>query len=107
MTAYPRMVEILQLLGSSSLMILPTEADLASPLSPVIDQYLATDSSSARDRVRLFHLAWDIACSSFGGRQVLYERFFASDPLTRARALAGMFPKREVTERVLEFLRLC
>ncbi len=105
MTAYPRMVEILQLLGSSSLMILPTEADLASPLSPAIDQYLATDASSARDRVRLFHLAWDIACSSFGGRQVLYERFFASDPLTRARALAGIFPKQEVTERVLEFLR--
>jgi 4-hydroxyphenylacetate 3-monooxygenase len=105
MTAYPRMVEILQLLGSSSLMILPTEADFASPLAPWIDQYLATDASSARDRARLFHLAWDIACSSFGGRQVLYERFFASDPLTRARALAGMFPKQEVTERVLDFLR--
>lgn len=104
MTAYPRMVEILQLLGSSSLMILPTEADFASPLSPRLDQYLATDSSSARDRVRLFHLAWDIACSSFGSRQVLYERFFASDPLTRARTLAAMFPKREVTERVLDFL---
>jgi 4-hydroxyphenylacetate 3-monooxygenase len=104
MTAYPRMVEILQLLGSSSLMILPTEADFASPLSPRIEQYLATDGSSAKDRVRLFHLAWDISCSSFGGRQVLYERFFASDPLTRARALAGMFPKREVTDRVLDFL---
>jgi 4-hydroxyphenylacetate 3-monooxygenase len=104
MTAYPRMVEILQLLGSSSLMILPTEADFASPLSPRIEQYLATDGSTAKDRVRLFHLAWDISCSSFGGRQVLYERFFASDPLTRARALAGMFPKREVTDRVLDFL---
>ncbi len=104
MTAYPRMVEILQLLGSSSFMILPTEADLSSPLAPQIEQYLATDGSSAKDRVRLFHLAWDIACSSFGSRQVLYERFFASDPLTRARALAGMFPKREVTERVRDFL---
>ena len=69
-----------------------------------IDQYLATDSSSARDRVKLFHLAWDIACSSFGSRQVLYERFFASDPLTRARALASMFPKQQVTDRVLDFL---
>ena len=37
MTAYPRMVEILQLLGSSSLMILPTEADFASPLAPWIE----------------------------------------------------------------------
>jgi 4-hydroxyphenylacetate 3-monooxygenase len=104
MTAYPRMVEILQLLGSSSLMILPTEADFSGPLAGHIDQYLATDNSSGRDRVKLFHLAWDISCSSFGNRQVLYERFFASDPLTRARALASMFPKQQVTDRVLDFL---
>ncbi len=104
MTAYPKMAEIIQLLGSSSLMILPTEADFNSPLRPHIDQYLATDGGNARDRVKLFHLAWDIACSSFGQRQVLYERFFASDPLTRARALASTYPKKEVTDRVLEFL---
>jgi 4-hydroxyphenylacetate 3-monooxygenase len=104
MTAYPRMVEILQLLGSSSLMILPTEADMTGPLGGHIDQYLATDHSSARQRVKLFHLAWDIACSSFGNRQVLYERFFASDPLTRARALGSMFPRQQVTDRVLDFL---
>jgi 4-hydroxyphenylacetate 3-monooxygenase len=104
MTAYPRMAEILQLLGSSSLMILPTEADFNSPMGPHIEQYLATETSTAKDRVKLFHLAWDIACSSFGQRQVLYERFFASDPLTRARALASTYPKKEVTDRVLEFL---
>ena len=104
MTAYPRMVEILQLLGSSSLMMLPTEADMAGPLAGHIDQYLATDNSNARDRVKLFHLAWDISCSSFGNRQVLYERFFASDPLTRARALASIYPKKPVTDRVLDFL---
>ena len=104
MTAYPRMAEILQLLGSSSLMMLPTEADFKTPLAPHIEQYLATDSSSARDRVKLFHLAWDISCSSFGQRQVLYERFFASDPLTRARALAATYPKKALTDRVLEFL---
>jgi len=104
MTAYPRMVEILQLLGSSSLMILPTASDFDSPLGPQIETYLATDNANARDRVRLFHLAWDIACSSFGSRQVLYERFFASDPLTRARALASNYPKREAMDRVLDFL---
>ncbi len=104
MTAYPRMVEILQLLGSSSLMILPTEADMDGPLAGHIEQYLATDSSTARDRVKLFHLAWDISCSSFGNRQVLYERFFASDPLTRGRALTAMFPKQQVTDRVRSFL---
>src|SRR5438477_6522695 len=104
MTAYPRMAEILELLGSSSFMITPTEADFATPLAPDIEQYLATDTSTPRDRVKLFRLAWDIAGSSFGSRQVLYERFFASDPLTRARALNALYPKEDVMRRVREFL---
>ncbi len=103
-TAYPRMVEILQLLGSSSFMITPSEADFGGPLAPEIEQYLATDTATARDRVKLFRLAWDIAGSAFGSRQVLYERFFASDPLTRARFLNAIYPKGEVIERVSRFL---
>ena len=105
MTAYPRMVEILQLLGSSSFMIIPSEEDFQGPLRSHIEQYLATDTSEARDRVKLFRLAWDIAGSSFGSRQVLYERFFASDPLTRARIINAMYPKEEMMERVRAFLR--
>jgi 4-hydroxyphenylacetate 3-monooxygenase len=104
MTAYPRMVEILQLLGSSSFMITPTEADFSGPLAPEIEQYLATDTATARDRVKLFRLAWDVAGSAFGSRQVLYERFFASDPLTRARALSAIYPKDEVIDRVRRLL---
>ncbi len=104
MTAYPRMVEILHLLGSSSFMITPTEADFSGPLAPEIEQYLATDTATARDRVKLFRLAWDVAGSAFGSRQVLYERFFASDPLTRARALSAIYPKDEVIDRVQSLL---
>ena len=104
MTAYPRMVEILQLLGSSSFMITPTEADFSGPLAPQIEQYLATDTATARERVKLFRLAWDVAGSAFGSRQVLYERFFASDPLTRARALNAIYPKDEIMNRVRELL---
>jgi 4-hydroxyphenylacetate 3-monooxygenase len=104
MTAYPRMIEILQLLGSSSFLITPSEADFAAPLAAHIRQYLATETTAARDRVKLFRLAWDAAGSAFGSRQVLYERFFASDPLTRARTLVALYPKAEVRERVVRFL---
>jgi 4-hydroxyphenylacetate 3-monooxygenase len=104
MNAYPRMIEIVQLLGSSSFLLTPSEKDFKGPLKDHIAQYLATDTTPARDRVKLFRLAWDLAGNAFGSRQVLYERFFASDPLTRARALAGIYPKGEVMERVLEFL---
>ena len=47
MTAYPRMIEILQLLGSSSFMITPSEADFKGPLAADIEQYLATDTTTA------------------------------------------------------------
>ena len=104
MTAYPRMIEIIQLLGSSSFLLTPSEKDFAGPLKADIEQYLATDNTAARDRVKLFRLAWDVAGSAFGSRQELYERFFASDPLTRARAMAAIYPKGEMMERVQEFL---
>jgi 4-hydroxyphenylacetate 3-monooxygenase len=103
-SVYPRMVEILQLLGSSSFMIIPSEADFQGPLAPEIERYLATDTTPARERVKLFRLAWDIACSAFSGRQVLYERFFAGDPLSRAQFLYKIYPKDRLMERIWEFL---
>jgi 4-hydroxyphenylacetate 3-monooxygenase len=36
---------------------------------------------------------------------LLYERFFAGDPLTRARFVNGIYPKDELMERVRAFLR--
>src|SRR5437764_7418521 len=47
MTAYPRMVEILQLLGSSRSLLTPSEMDLAGPRPPAIDRYLATENTEA------------------------------------------------------------
>ena len=101
---YPRMAEIIQILGSSSLMALPSEADFDTALTPEVERYLATDSSSARDRTRLFHLAWDVACSSFGGRQVLYERFFGGDPVRNSIALSNGYNRGTAMERVQDFL---
>ena len=104
MSVYPRMVEVMQLLGSSSFMALPSEADFESPLVADIERCLATDTASARERVQLFHLAWDVACSAFGGRQVLYERFFAGDPTARASFMYGTYPKEPLMDRIREFL---
>lgn len=103
-TVYPRMVEIIQMLGTSSLMALPTEADFATPLAPMVDQHLATDTANAHDRARLFHLAWDVSCSAFGGRQVLYERMFGGNPVRNAITLFQTYNKEPFRQRVREFL---
>ena len=103
-TIYARLAEIVQLLGSSSLMALPAEADFDTPIAPELERYLATDTTGAKDRVRLFHLAWDVACSAFGGRQVLYERFFGGDPVRNAMLLYQSYDKTNAMDRVQRFL---
>jgi 4-hydroxyphenylacetate 3-monooxygenase len=101
---YPRMVEIIQLLGSSSLMALPAEVDFDGPLGDEIQRYLDTDTSNARDRVQLFHLAWDLACSAFGSRQVLYERYFQGDWMRNASILWDRYDPEELVKKVQAFL---
>src|SRR5919197_389562 len=101
---YPRMAEILHLLGSSSLMALPTEADLHGPLAPDIERYLETDTASAEERVRLFRLAWDTCCSAFATRQVLYERWFGGDSFRNAIILSNLYDREPMTNWVREFL---
>ena len=101
---YPRMGEILQLMGSSSLMALPTEADLNGPLADELAAYLDTDTATAEDRIRLFRLAWDTCCSAFASRQILYERFFQGDVNRNVVLLNTLYDKDPATDFVREFL---
>jgi 4-hydroxyphenylacetate 3-monooxygenase len=102
---YPRLVEIIQLNSSSSLMATPSEADFASALMPEIERYFATAGALARDRVALYRLAWDVAGSAFGGRQTLYERFFFGDPVRMASALVDNTDLQPLIRRVDDFLK--
>ena len=101
---YPRMIEILQLLGASGFMATPTEADFASPVGGDIRRYLQAAKGDAEARVKLFRLGWDVACSSFGGRQELYERFFFGDPVRMASTLYLTYDKQPLMDRVAAFL---
>lgn len=101
---YPRMVEIIQQLGASGLMAIPTEADMESPMGQYLDKYLQSAKHNAHDRVRLFRLAWDVAASSFGTRQLHYERFFFGDPVRVAGGLYASYNKQPVIDYVNQFL---
>jgi 4-hydroxyphenylacetate 3-monooxygenase len=101
---YPRMAEIVQLLGASGLMALPTERDLEGGAGADIEKYLQARGAPARERIRLFRLAWDATLSSFGGRQALYERFFFGDPVRMMSALYTVYDKEPAMERVRAFL---
>ncbi len=101
---YPRLIELVQLLGSSSLMATPCEADLENELKLDIEQYLQLAHLDSRGRIALFRLAHDVAVSGFGGRQALYERFFFGPPSTMASSYFGLYNKDEYVDRVQELL---
>jgi 4-hydroxyphenylacetate 3-monooxygenase len=104
---YPRMVEIVQQLGASGLVAMPTQQDLEGPLADEIRRYYQAARADAFDRIPLFRLAWDATISAFAGRQVLYERFFFGDPVRMAGALVKAHDAeiRAYAERVRELVR--
>ena len=103
---YPRFCEIIQLIGASGMVTLPTEKAFDSEIRGDLDQYLQADSKNAEDRVKLFRLAWDLTMSSFGTRQTQYERYFFGDPVRLASGLYTLYPKDEHVEAVSSFLNL-
>jgi 4-hydroxyphenylacetate 3-monooxygenase len=104
---YPRMVEIIQQIGASGLVAMPTEADVKGPLAADIKHYYQAARAEAFDRIPLFRLAWDASLSAFASRQVLYERFFFGDPVRMAGALLASHRSEilERAERVSAFVR--
>lgn len=101
---YPRMVEIIQLLGSSSLMATPCEADLSNDIAGDVGQYFQTVNLESKDRIALYRLAHDIAVSGFGNRQVLYERFFFGPQNIMAAGFYDLYNRDEMIGRVESLL---
>jgi 4-hydroxyphenylacetate 3-monooxygenase len=99
---YPRFMEILQLLGASGLVSIPTEADLNSPIRHDINQYLQSVTTDAESRIKLFRLAWDMSMSAFGARQTLYERFFFGCPARLTMGLYHEYPRHHLVEEVIK-----
>ncbi|MFD2044768.1 4-hydroxyphenylacetate 3-monooxygenase, oxygenase component [Ornithinibacillus salinisoli] len=88
---YPSIIEAIQLLGASGMIMIPTEADFESAIRPDLDQYLQSAKHNAKDRVKLFRLAWDVTMSPFATRQTQYERFFFGNPSTLASDLYNSY----------------
>lgn len=102
---YPRFTEIIQLLGASGLMTIPTENTFNSIIRKDLDQYLQAKSRNAEDRVKIFRLAWDLTMSSFGTRETLYERFFFGDPIKLSSHLYFSYDKTPYVNRVKNLLQ--
>ena len=70
----------------------PTGADL--------EKYYRGAHVPAREKVRLFKLAWDLVGTDFGARHELYEMFYAGDPSMITASLHREFDAAACTKRV-------
>ena len=100
---FPRVGEIIRLLGSHNMFAAPTEAQMNNPeLKPLLDRYLrGAGDVTAEERVRVFRLAWDFVGSALASRNEQYERFYlASGP--RNRQIHEAFAKPERANRLVD-----
>lgn len=101
---YPRFMEIMQLLGASGLMSIPSETDFKSEIGEDLKTYLQSSNNDGYNRVKLFRLAWDLSMSAFGTRQTLYERFFFGNPIRLAGTLYSKYDRSDYVNRVKKSL---
>ena len=100
---FPRVNEILRLIGSHNMFATPTAAQMADvELKPLIEKYLpGAKGMKAEERIRIFRLAWDFAGSGLASRNEQYERFYlASSARNLARHL--MFTDRKRADRLVD-----
>jgi 4-hydroxyphenylacetate 3-monooxygenase oxygenase component len=100
---FPRVAEILRLIGSHNVFATPSRAQMDNPdLRGLIDRYLpGAKGMPAEERIRTFRLAWDFAGSALASRNEQYERFYlASSGRNLARHLA--FTDRSRADRLVD-----
>ena len=101
---YPKLIDTVHMLGSSSLVATPCEADFGNAIADDVQRYFQLANLDSKDRVALFRLAQDVAISGFGNRQVLYERFFFGPQNVMASIYYDLYNKDEMMDRVGELL---
>jgi aromatic ring hydroxylase len=103
--AHTQAVDTIRMLGSSGLIMTPTEQDFHNPeLSEILSQYLRGANITAQERVRIMKLAWDAIGEQFGSRGLLYERFFAGDPINNLILYCRTDTNANCTAMVQSFL---
>jgi aromatic ring hydroxylase len=100
-----RMVEILREICGSGIIMQPSERDLANPeIRKYLDRYMRGKDVDVEYKSRLFRLAHDLAASSFGMRQDIYEYWHGGDPNRNRINLLRGFDQREMKGRIKDLL---
>jgi aromatic ring hydroxylase len=103
---FPRVNEIISLIGSHFMLAAPRASQLDDPeLRPLIDTYLsgAGDVGSA-ERAAVFRLAWDFVGTGLGSRNAQYERFYLASGARNLQRVHAVAAKDRADQLVDQFL---
>ncbi|TDB90685.1 4-hydroxyphenylacetate 3-monooxygenase [Actinomadura sp. KC216] len=95
---FPRFGEFLQLIGSSGLIMGPSERDLSGPAAELLRDYFTGDVLSPDEHAALLRLASELAVGAFGGRHLLYERFYLGPPDVLRERFLQMFDREKAEQ---------
>ena len=96
-----RMVQLLREVAGSGLIMQPSENDLAHPeFRPYLEKYMRGKDVDVAYKSRLFRLAHDLAVSSFGMRQEVYEYWHGGDPNRNRINLLRSYDQTDIIDRV-------
>ncbi|MFD2044872.1 4-hydroxyphenylacetate 3-monooxygenase, oxygenase component [Ornithinibacillus salinisoli] len=103
---YPKLTEIIRIIGASGLMGIPTQDDFNhDEIGPLIHRGLQGKNLEGYERVQLFRLAWDMTMSAFGSRQTHYEYYFFGDPVKMGMTYFDNYDKDVYKDYVDSFLK--
>ncbi|SHG43514.1 4-hydroxyphenylacetate 3-monooxygenase, oxygenase component [Ornithinibacillus halophilus] len=103
---FPRLQEIVRILGASGLMGIPTQEDFNhDEIGPIIHRGLQGKNLEGYERVQLFRLAWDLTLSAFGARQMHYEYYFFGDPIRMGMTYFDNYDKESYKDYINNFLK--
>jgi aromatic ring hydroxylase len=101
-----RMVELMREICASGIIMQPSEKDLANPeIRQYLDRYMRGKDVDVEYKSRPFRLAHDLAASSFGLRQEIYEYWHGGDPNRNRINLLRGFDQKEMKGRIKELLQ--
>jgi 4-hydroxyphenylacetate 3-monooxygenase len=103
---YPRMTMLVRELAGGGMIQLPSSfRELLDPETRGdMERYVQSPGVPARERVKLFKLAWDSIGSEFGGRHLQYELFYAGAPFVAKGYAYRNFPFERAAATVDQFL---
>ncbi len=91
---FPRVNEIIRMIGSHNLLITPSEAELQDEvIGPMVEQFLHGDPGvSTQESIATYRLAWGFAASALGSRNEQYERSYLATSPTSVRLVDQFLP---------------